>query len=305
MNSTSRPGAPWKKFFRNALRPHLRTVLQPGYWIISAGLAVVAFSASLLFEPGGPRAVSLVVISYSSIALGFTVTALTVLTGLPEQGFLRTLSTVGLYAENGSARELPSERLSAFTDLVFVFVISAVAHILLTAVVLLVEFGSALVGDMIPYRWTVVAVVWTVLAFLTSYSVHRFFLSIITLQQFLDARRIWSLWAEYLECEVGRETSALTEFEISLPSSVHPQLHAHGIDLSNWIVASTQGHEAVLPWGTNLAPGQKVRVCLGTSEVRRTSDVIVVESASGNTAIDYFLYNREGVPVRRFVKGDV
>lgn len=301
MNKPSRRRGTWKTFYEHALSPRLGTVLRPRYWVPSACLGIGVLLGSLFLDTPGPRSVSLVVVSYSSIALGFTVTAITVLTGLPEQGFLRTLASIGLHREPESESGPPSERSSAFTELVFVFVIAALGHLALTVIVLFIEFGSAILGDFIPLREVAVPVAWGVLALAVSYSLHRFFISVATLHQFLDSRRIWSLWSEYLVCEViGTETPSTTYYRISLPTSVPAKLYGHGIDLSNWVIANTKGWRTVLPWGTHLAPGQAATVRSGTGEDVASGEGLLVEDERGESTVEFLLYNRDGVPVQRF-----
>ncbi len=127
-------GAIWR-FFRDEVAPRWSSIL----WKSELWIAALLGIAAGLFGDGIPLGHAKVgdvissVLTYSSIAFGFCLSGLTIVLAMPDGEFVRRLAT----------SRLPNQERDAYSDLLFVFSWTAVAHWIdvAGAIVLLVFCG--------------------------------------------------------------------------------------------------------------------------------------------------------------------
>jgi hypothetical protein len=166
-------------------RPRWRNiVLTPESFVAAAVvLAFLKFGDQLFntFPKIGDLTTGL--IAYASIALGFCVAGLTISLTLPDRDFASKLATL----------RRPGDKTDAYSDLLFVFSWTAIAHwvavLALFGVILFSESSSCLLpaGHSAIRRWIV-----AILAGLCTYCLFQFLITLITLSQ------VGSVYIEFL-----------------------------------------------------------------------------------------------------------
>jgi len=166
---------PLSQYFRDEASPRWRKIVfSPETYLISVVIACFAtFGGHLFAESPKISDMTTGLIAYASIALGFCVAGLTISLTLPEPRFTLKL-----------ARRKDGEPTSAYSDLLFVFSWTAIAHwfalIILFAVVLFADGAKTLLPpDHSTLRTAVVACVGGLCAYCFCY----FLITLITLSQ--------------------------------------------------------------------------------------------------------------------------
>jgi hypothetical protein len=167
---------PLKQYLLDEGLPRWRNILlTPEIVVAVAVISIFAEYGGRLFETS-PKIGDLTtgLIAYASIALGFCVAGLTISLTLPDRDFAAHLATL----------QRPGKSTNAYSDLLFVFSWTAIAHwgaiLVLFIVILLTESSSALLPHgHTKYRTVIVAAI----AGICTYCLCQFLITLITLSQ--------------------------------------------------------------------------------------------------------------------------
>ncbi len=167
---------PLKQYIIDEGLPRWRNILiTPETFLAIVVVAIFLAYGGKLFETS-PKVGDLTtgLIAYASIALGFCVAGLTISLTLPDRDFASHLATL----------RRPGEVTNSYSDLLFVFSWTAIAHwgaiLVLFIVILLTESNSALLPiNHTKWRTAIVAAV----AGLCAYCLCQFLITLITLSQ--------------------------------------------------------------------------------------------------------------------------
>jgi hypothetical protein len=189
---------PLAQYVRDEAKPRWRRVVfSPETYISAIVVAFLGrFGARLFSEFPKVSDITTGLIAYASIALGFCVAGLTISLTLPEPKFTLQLA----HREEGQVT-------SAYSDLLFVFSWTAIAHwvtiVALFAVVLFADGAKALLPqDHSAFRAAAIAAIGGLCAYCFSY----FLITLITLSQ-VGNIYIKFLAAKHKEAERGAEPS--------------------------------------------------------------------------------------------------
>lgn len=166
---------PLSLYLKDEASPRWRKIVfSPETYVVSAVIAcLAAFGGRLFADFPKLSDITTGLIAYASIALGFCVAGLTISLTLPEPRFTLDLAV-----------RKDGEPTSAYSDLLFVFSWTAIAHwfavIILFAVVLFADGSKTLLpADHSTLRTTVVAVIGGLCVYCFCY----FLITLITLSQ--------------------------------------------------------------------------------------------------------------------------
>lgn len=167
---------PLAQYVRDEGIPRWRNILiTPETFIAVAVVGIFLLYGGKVFETS-PKIGDLTtgLIAYASIALGFCVAGLTISLTLPDRDFAAHLATL----------KRPEKSTNAYSDLLFVFSWTAIAHwaaiLVLFVVILLTESSSALLPrEHTQARTAVVAII----AGICTYCLCQFLITLITLSQ--------------------------------------------------------------------------------------------------------------------------
>jgi len=164
------------KYFSSEVFPRSREILLCSEFVVSVlvGSLIAVYGSAVLAATMTAASALSSLLTYASIAFGFSLAGLTIALTLPDQDFARQLS-----------RSIPTgKRFDAYSDLLFVFSWTAITHWVLLVVVLGL---SAVVGPEEIALPTCSSGVRRILAgaaaALTCYGVLQFLVVVITLSQ--------------------------------------------------------------------------------------------------------------------------
>lgn len=163
------------QYLRDEVCLRLRTiVLDSSGWIaVTFSTLIIYYGGERLFTENVILNMANYLLTYASIALGFSLTGLTLVIALPDKMFARTLALKAIKGRPGNA----------YTNLLFVFSWTACCHWLLIVTTILMLIFSFCSSQLHEGASIISAVmIWVVLAN-TVYCVEQFLITIITLSQ--------------------------------------------------------------------------------------------------------------------------
>ncbi len=166
------------QYAREEVLPRYKRIALGGHFILAFFLAVLVAARGEVVFATGPKVgeVVPVILTYAAIALGFCVAGLTVALTIPDREFAYKLAKKTLRPRS------PTQ--NAYSDLLFVFSWTALAHwttIAASVAALLASRGQAVI---LPYGASVLNRVFVgIVVFLSSYGFFQFLITLITLSQ--------------------------------------------------------------------------------------------------------------------------
>jgi hypothetical protein len=170
-------------YYRQEVKPRRRELLGGSELVMATGIAVffVMWGPGLAIASTKLGDLLTVVMAYAAVAFGFCLAGLTVALTLPDREFTTLLATKEPTSKRLRKKQRPA---NAYSDLLFVFSWTAVAHWLVIVVSLVLLVACGFDAKLIEAPASLAARLrGGVLSFTMAYAVVQFLVTLITLSQ--------------------------------------------------------------------------------------------------------------------------